>query len=111
MEEKIVYLLFDSLPHFNAPAGFGPPRSGGETGDECIEPPNQHRTVRLAQVAPAFWGDVSPTTQLTAKQSNSMPARTSPRSTSCAFQVDFQAGLKNVALGVTLELTCGHNLW
>ena len=34
-----------------APEGSGPPRGGGGTGGECIEPPNQHRTVRIAQVS------------------------------------------------------------
>ena len=40
--------MFPILP---APEGSGPPRGGGGTGGECIEPLNQHRTVRLAQVS------------------------------------------------------------
>ena len=33
------------------PEGSGPPRGGGRTGGETIEPLNQRRTVRLAQVS------------------------------------------------------------
>ena len=40
-----------------------PPRGGGHTGGECFKPPNQRRTMRIAQVAPGLPGGVSPTTQ------------------------------------------------
>ena len=39
-----------------APTGSVPPRGGGGTGGACIEPPNQHRTVCIAPVAPALLG-------------------------------------------------------
>ena len=45
----VVVLLVDRL--VGAPEGSRPPRGGGGTGGESIEPLNQHRTVRLAQVS------------------------------------------------------------